>query len=194
MNKYDKINKNRVIRKSGCMKDQQIIKFESQIITIDSTILVKLPEEVSKKLPSRGMVMVTAIINSSEITLCLEPDGKFSHWFELDEHFLKSINKNIGDTLTMTISNLSEWIEPAIPEDFLKALQHEQILSLWDNLTAKAKWDWIRWFRFTKNPKTREKRIGIAISKLLANDKRPCCFDRSRCTITQVSNSGVLKD
>lgn len=66
------------------------------------------------------------------------------------------------------------------------------LLSQWNNVTTKAKWDWLRWIRSTNNLSTRNKRIQVACSKLEKGDKRPCCFDRSRCTIMDVSKTGVL--
>ena len=62
----------------------------------------------------------------------------------------------------------------------------------WNSLTTKARWEWLRWIRSTKNLDTRQKRINVACDKLQKGDKRPCCFDASRCTIPEVSKSGVL--
>ncbi|WP_459848911.1 YdeI/OmpD-associated family protein [Fusibacter bizertensis] len=63
----------------------------------------------------------------------------------------------------------------------------------WDGLTVKARWEWVRWIQFTKNPDTRSRRIEVTFSKLKAGKKRPCCFDLTRCTVTEVSNNGILR-
>ena len=63
-----------------------------------------------------------------------------------------------------------------------------------DAINAKSRWEWLRWIRSTLNPETRSKRIKVAASKLENGAKTPCCFDTARCTVPDVSKSGVLID
>ncbi len=137
--------------------------------------------------------MVKGTINGFRFQAPLEPDGKGSHWFKVDQTLSKAIKADAGDTVALAIEPVKEWSEPKVPPDLKKALAalpHAQ--SLWMEITPMARWDWVRWIGGTKNLETRKKRIGVALSKLKAGDRRPCCFDRTSCTEPYVSNNGVL--
>jgi hypothetical protein len=54
----------------------QQIHFESKLFNIGSWTILRLPLSASKKLPSRGQVMVEGPINESHFQTALEPDGK----------------------------------------------------------------------------------------------------------------------
>lgn len=169
------------------------ISFESKLFQIGSWTLVRLPINESAKLPSRGMVMASGTINGHPIQTPLEPDGKGSHWFRLDQATCKSIKAEAGNTVNLTMEPIKEWPEPDVPEDLNSALSsNTQAKNVWLETTTVARWDWIRWINSTKNPETRKKRIETACSKLKSGMKRPCCFNRSMCTDPYVSNNGVL--
>ena len=170
------------------------IIFEEKLLKIGPRQIIRIPLNLSKELPSRGMVMVQGTINDVEFKSPLEPDGKRSHWLEVSSTLSKELGAAIGETVQLRIEPLDEWIEPDIPEDIMNAIIKADVLEQWNDLTTKAQWDWFRWIRSTKNPETRNKRIDVACSKLQKGDKRPCCFDRTRCTETDVSKSGILLD
>lgn len=171
---------------------KQII-FENIIVEINNHKIIKLPKENSDQLPSRGMVMIEGTLNQIVFQAALEPDGLGSHWFELDEQLIDDAALSTGSLVKLEISVLDNWYEPIVPKDLEVALKTSELLDVWDGLTVKARWEWVRWIRFTKNPDTRSKRIEVTCSKLEAGKKRPCCFDLTRCTVTEVSNNGVLK-
>lgn len=161
-------------------------------IIIASKMIVILPDSISKQLPSRGMSMIEGNINGVPFTAPLEPDGRGSHWFEISEKLIKEGNINIEKTLSLEFSLMDKWIEPEVPEDFINEIRKACLINTWDSTTTKAKWEWIRWIRSTKNQVTRQKRIEVAISKLKEGHKRPCCFDSTKCTVMEVSKSGKL--
>lgn len=137
--------------------------------------------------------MVEGTMNGSRFQTSLEPDGKGSHWFRIDNAMRKATGAAAGDTVTLAIEPVSEWPEPKVPADFKKALAAApQARKLWMDTTPIARWDWIRWIRSTKSAETRKRRIEVACSKLKAGTRRPCCFNRSMCTEPAVSNNGVL--
>lgn len=171
----------------------QAICFETtQFILGDWTIL-RLPESASAKLPSRGMVLVEGTINGFPAKIVLEPDGKGSHWFRADSSLREAANIIAGDPVTVAVELSKAWPEPEVPADISKALSSDpQANSLWVQITPMARWDWLRWIRATKNPETRSRRIEVALSKLKAGERRPCCFNRNQCTEPEVSKNGVL--
>lgn len=171
------------------------IQFEAKLSKIDSMIIIHLPKTVSANLPSRGMTMVDSTINGVNFEIPLEPDGKMSHWFQVDEDMLKAIKAKMDDTITIEMKPTKDWPEPQIPEDLKTALENSpEINSLFMDVTPSARWDWIRWIRATNNPDTRRKRINVAFSKLKGGSRRPCCFNRSMCTDFTVSKNGILLD
>ena len=171
------------------------IPFTAQLVTIGSRTVLRLPERASEKLPSRGMVMACGTINGFHFQTPLEPDGEGSHWFEVDKSIRENAGVDAGDTVTLEIEPVSEWPEPTVPADLENALaDHPEAQTLWNDITTKAHWEYIRWIRSAKKSETRERRIETACSKLKDGQRRPCCFDRSSCTVPDISKSGVLID
>ena len=169
------------------------IRFEAQLFKIGAWTLLRLPKNASAKLPSRGMTMVAGTINDFRFQAALEPDGKGSHWFKVDKTMSKAIGAEAGDTVTLVIEPVKEWSEPNVPVDLKKALAvTPKAQTLWMDITPMARWDWIRWIGSTKQAETRQRRVEVALSKLKAGDRRPCCFNRTICTEPYVSNNGVL--
>lgn len=168
------------------------ISFEALLSQIESRNIIKIPMASSEQLPSRGMVMIKGTMKDVAFTAPLEPDGKGSHWFEVSDELCKAAGILIGQTVSLIIESTDEWLESELPKDIMDAVIKAGLIRQWNAITIKARWEWLRWIRSTKNPVTRQKRIDIACSKLQKGDKRPCCFDNTRCTITDVSKSGVL--
>lgn len=87
---------------------------------------------------------------------------------------------NSGDTVEVLMEPATEEPEPDVPDDVLDSLgQNPAALETWKDITPKARRDWIAWIVSGKKAETRVKRISVALSKLEAGDRRPCCFDRS---------------
>jgi len=169
------------------------IQFEAQLLKIGSTVLLRLPPPASAGLPSRGMVVVDATMNEFHFQAVLEPDGKGSHWLKVDKAMLKAAHAKLGDTVTVVIEPSADCPEPTVPADLKRALAAVPLAQqLWMDITPLARWDWVRWISATKNPKTRQRRIEITLSKFEDGKRRPCCFDRAKCTDPSVSSNGIL--
>lgn len=169
------------------------ISFKTKLYKINSWTIVHLPKEASAKLPSRGMTMIEGTINGIEFKMPLEPDGKGSHWFRLDNSMLKNAKAAVGDTVALEIEPTKEWVSPDVPDDFKKALASApEAHSLFEDVTPNAQWDWIRWIRATNVAETRKHRIEVACSKLKKGMRRPCCFNRNACTEPAVSHNWIL--
>lgn len=171
------------------------IRCDATLFTIGSSTLLRLPKSASAKLPSRGMTMVEGTLNGARFQAPLEPDGKGSHWFRVDETLHEAAGADAGDTVTLEIEPAQDWPEPEVPADLKDALAAvPQAHTLWMTITPNAQWDWIRWIRATKEPDTRRRRIEVACSKLKAGKRRPCCFNRNLCTDPDVSHNWVLRE
>lgn len=146
---------------------------------------MRLPREASSKLPSRGIVAVEGSLNKQKIVTVLEPDGVGSHWFE--------VAGKAGEMVTVSIALTDNWPDPKVNADLKKALsEYGKTLEIWKDITPMARWDWVRWINSTKNMETRKRRIEVAMSKMKSGKRRPCCFNRTECTVAEVSYGGVL--
>ena len=191
-----------------CIDDkiQNMIHFKTRLFKIRTWTILRLPEDASAKLPSRGMTMVKGTINDVPFKTLLEPDGKYgpglrpSHWFApskklLDDAHAAAGSDSIGagDTVQVSLAPTKEWIEPEVPVDLKKALSASpKAEALWKDITPMARWDWIRWVRAVKTPETRQKHIEITLDKLNKGMRRPCCFNRNLCSEPHVSKNWKL--
>jgi len=155
---------------------------------------VRLPEEASEKLPSRGQVAIQGTINGHAFQTVLEPDGDFGHWMRIDEEQQQTAALSAGDAVTLEIEPLKDWPEPNVPEDFETALAaaSQKIQDIWNDITPMARWEWVRWVNATRNPDTRKRRVEVSISKMKSGKRRPCCFNLAACTDPYLSRNGRL--
>ena len=173
-----------------------VIHFEATAVAIGQHALLRLPENASKKLPSRGQVAVEGTINGHAFQTVLEPDGNFGHWISLDGKLQRAAHISVGDSATVDIEPRKDWPEPKVPKDLAAALaaSSPEIRDLWREITPMARWEWVRWVNATANPATRNRRIEVTISKMESGKRRPCCFNLSSCTDPSVSKSGKLME
>ena len=170
-----------------------MIQFEAQLQGTGGSIILRLPDDASAMLPSRGQVAVNGVMNGHAFQTVLEPDGKREHWLKVDKKLRQTAAIKEGDTVTLTVESAKDCPEPGIPEDFQAALADAPDISgLWESITPMARWEWVRWINATKNLRTRERRVEVVISKLRSGKRRPCCFDLAACTDPDLSKNGML--
>lgn len=172
------------------------VRFDARLYTAGKQTILRLPEEASEKLPSRGQVAVNGTIDGHEFQTVLEPDGDSGHWMKLGEQLQQAAGIGAGDTATIELAPTRSWPEPHVPRDLQAALAAAppKIQDIWTNITPMARWEWVRWVEATNNPDTRKRRVEVSISKLEGGKRRPCCFDLSACTDPQLSRNGRLGD
>ena len=61
------------------------IRFDAQLRKIGRRTILRLPDDASAKLPSRGQVAVKGVMNQHGFQTVLEPDGRRGHWLEVDK-------------------------------------------------------------------------------------------------------------
>ena len=171
------------------------VRFEAQVQGTGGSTILRLPDEASAKLPSRGQVAVEGVMNGHAFQTVLEPDGRRGHWLKVDKNLRQALAVSEGDTVALTVEPAKDWPEPDIPEDFQTVLaEAPDVSELWDSITPMARWEWVRWINATKNLQTRERRVEVSISKLRSGKRRPCCFDLAACTDPGLSKNGILVD
>jgi hypothetical protein len=170
-----------------------VIGFEAQVQGTGGPAILRLPEEASAQLPSRGQVAVRGVMNGRAFQAVLEPDGRRGHWLKVDEELRQALAVSEGDTVALKVEPAKDWPEPGIPGDFQAALAGAPDISeLWKGITPMARWEWVRWINATNNLQTRERRVQAGISKLRSGKRRPCCFDLAACTDPDLSKNGIL--
>ena len=173
------------------METKASIHFHSKLFRPEATerfgseILLTLPKDASAKLPSKGMTMVKGSMNKSPFQAALEPDGQGSHWFKVSEKLRQATGAEVGDMVELAIEPTKDWPEPKVPANLKAALaSNAKAEATWIDITPMARWDWIRWVGAARQLETRQRRVEVAISKLKSGMRRPCCFDRTECTLT----------
>jgi hypothetical protein len=172
------------------------IRFETTVSAIDTSTIIRLPEEASRYLPSRGQVAVRGSINGLEFRTVLEPDGSKGHWMKVEEQLRQAAGVAAGDSVSLALEATRDWPEPDVPPDFANALAvaPQTIRDVWNEITPMARWEWVRWINATASPVTRQRRVDVSISKMNNGKRRPCCFDLSACTDPALSKNGKLRD
>ena len=168
--------------------------FDSTLIAAKGRVILRLPEAASKQLPARGQVSVEGTFNGHNFQTVLEPDGTFGHWMNLAESLQEAAGVAPGEDVALKVEPTQAWPEPNVPSDLKGALSEAapSIQDLWQGITPMARWEWVRWVKATKNPKTRARRVEVSISKMSDGKRRPCCFNLSACTDPGLSKSGNL--
>lgn len=139
-----------------------------------------VPEDVSARLPARGLVSVEGALGGQDFQATLEPDGQGSHWLKVPRSLREAAGAAIGDIVDVCIAPVEEEPEPKVPADLRAALTDSpQAREPWRSLTAVARRDWIFWITSAKKPETRERRIANTCDMLASGKRRACCFDRS---------------
>ena len=77
------------------------IHCDATLYELDSWTILRLPDEASKELPSRGQVAVHGTINGHAFHTVLEPDGAGGHWMKIDGKLQRTARVRAGDTTTL---------------------------------------------------------------------------------------------
>ena len=171
----------------------QPIEFSAALQTSGSWRIVRLPEQASRRLPSRGTVFIQGTAEGTPFSAVLEPDGEGGHWFPADGQWVADAGITVGTDAVFTMRVSDDWPEPDIPEDLRDALKGRgSAADQWADITPLARREWIRWIRSTANADTRRRRIEVTCDKLAAGERRPCCFNRNLCTVPEISKGGRL--
>ncbi|WP_188835127.1 YdeI/OmpD-associated family protein [Flexivirga endophytica] len=170
-----------------------IVECTGETELIGDRMIVRLPDDTSMALPSRGQVAATVLVDGHTHPTVIEPDGRRGHWIAIDDGLRSELDLAAGTSVDLEIQPTKSWPEPDVPEDFSAAISEASDVSeLWDDITPMARWEWVRWINATKNPVTRDRRVEVGVSKLRSGKRRPCCFDLSSCTDPELAKSGKL--
>ena len=171
-----------------------MVVFKSPVSVVGSMTLVRLPDEASHHLPSRGQVSVLGTLNGHQFQTVVEPDGMRGHWIRIPPELSEATGAVAGATADVSIEPTPEWPEPDVPPDLAAALATAPaaVQERWLDITPMARWEWVRWINATRNLDTRRRRVEVSLSKLNGGKRRPCCFNLASCTDPELSKNGKL--
>src|SRR5262245_8254799 len=80
----------------------------------------------------------------------------------------------------MTTQRIAGGTVHKLPADFQKAIESNAAAkSLWTDISALARNEWICWVTSAKKEETRKRRIEVGIDKLRGSIRKPCWWPRS---------------
>lgn len=183
------------MRRLRTILDRMSTAFKAGVQQIDNRLIVRVPQDASAELPSRGQIAADVELNGHAFRTVIEPDGRKGHWIDVDDQMQDALSLRVGSSVDVELTPTKTWPEPELPEDLAAALaEASDIHEAWADITPMARWEWVRWVKATKNPQTRERRVAVSVDKLRAGSRRPCCFDLASCTDPELSKSGKLID
>lgn len=170
------------------------LRFSATPYRIKDWVVLQLPEQESRKLPSRGQVSTELTIDGKTFAVVVEPDGRLGHWIRLTDELQQAAGTGTSGGIDVNLTTTASWPEPVIPGDFAAALKiaPQSVKDKWQDITPMARWEWIRWMNATLSQETRAVRIEKTVSKLAGKHRRPCCFNLAACTEMYVAKRGQL--
>jgi|SRR5216110_1745202 len=172
--------KNRKLGKN----DPSVFRFKARLFrhpktakaSSPGTLLLDVPDVVSKKARSSGMTSIEGTINGHPFRATLEPNTSEGHWLHVNKAMRKGAGADVGDTVQLAI--LEPEPEPIMPGDLRVALTASgKAKTLWKDLTPIGRTDWIRWIVSAKQLETRARRITRTVEQLSEGKRRPCCVN-----------------
>ena len=73
-----------------------VIRFEAQVQSTGGSAILRLPDDASAQLPSRGQVAVKGVMNGHVFQTVLEPDGRRGHWLKVDKKLRQALAVSEG--------------------------------------------------------------------------------------------------
>jgi len=172
--------KNRKLGKN----DSSVFRFKARLFrhpktanaSGSGTLLLDVPDVVSKKARSSGMTTAEGTINGHPFRATLEPNTSEGHWLHVNKAMREGAGADAGDTVQLAI--LEPKPEPVMPSDLRVALTaSDKAKTLWKDLTPIGRTDWIRWIVSAKQPETRARRVTRTVEQLSEGKRRPCCVN-----------------
>ena len=130
-----------------------------------------LPRSASAKLGAAGRVPVVGTINGFPFRSSAFPDGEGSHLIQVNAAMRKGAAAEVGDTCAFVLEPSTDEVAVDVPPDLAEALRGKA-KAQWDDITPKAREEFVLWITGAKKPETRASRIATAAARLAAGARR----------------------
>ncbi|WP_058187985.1 YdeI/OmpD-associated family protein [Terracidiphilus gabretensis] len=134
---------------------------------------VYFPHDAEKEFGTRGRVPVKATFDGVPYSGSLMKYGSVQHLIPVIEAIRAQIDKNIGDTIDVTITRDETERTIETPEDFTKLLKKEKLQAIFETLSYSHRKEYVRWITEAKKEETRQRRLIKAVEMLRDGVKTP---------------------
>jgi Domain of unknown function (DUF1905) len=173
-------------------RDGSTIRFDARIRKIGNSTVVRLPQEASAKLPSRGQVAVTGLINGTPFRTVVEPDGRRGHRLKVDKTLQPAPGSGQGADVAVELEPTNDWPEPDIRRTFRALLPARPSYPSSGRTSRPCTLGMGALDQRDEEPRgtpatRRSGHLETPIGK-----RRPCCFNLAACTDPDLSKNGKL--
>jgi hypothetical protein len=138
------------------------------------TAFIRIPFQVYEVYGTKGQVKVKATFDGEPYRGVLANMGMDYHVIIVKKEIRKIIDKNVGDTISVTLMRDEEERKVEVPDDLKNALSKSaKATEFFNSLSYTNMKEYALWVSSAKKTETRQKRISDSIQKLLKGLKSP---------------------
>ena len=135
---------------------------------------VTFPFDVKDLFGTKGMVKVKATFDGHPYRGILSNMGGTHHVIQVRKDVRAAINKNVGDTVDVTIRLDTEERTVNVPGDLQKLFEkNKKAAAFFDQLSFTNRKEYVQWITSSKKDKTRKERLSLTLEKLKEGKKNP---------------------
>ena len=135
---------------------------------------ISIPFDVEEAFGTKGHIKVKALFDGQPYRGMLANMGTGCHVILVRKDIRESIQKKVGDTVTVEIEEDLEERIVDVPEDLKKLLtRNTKAKAFFDSLSYTNRKEYAGWISSAKKTETREKRLKETLAKLLKGMKNP---------------------
>jgi hypothetical protein len=135
--------------------------------------LVEIPFDVSEVYGTRGRVRVRATFDGHEYRGSIAPMGSGVHVLGLRKDVRAAIDKDIGDTVTVTLEEDTEPRTVEIPPELQRGLaEDDEARRRYEGLSYTHRREFAGWIAEARKQETRDRRAAKAVAMLRSGETR----------------------
>jgi hypothetical protein len=153
----------------------QVIEFTAKLWagTEGAWTFATTPKEASERLGARGRVPIRGTINGFPFSTSALPDGNGHHTIPVNKTMRRFAQVEAGQEARFVIGPDSDEVHMDVPTPLARALAKTPTAKRqWDDITPKARREWIVWIASAKQEATRLRRVDSAIKRLALGKRR----------------------
>lgn len=131
------------------------------------------PKRVTEFLGTKSMISVSGTMNGFPFRTSLAPSGKGTHVMTVNKEVQAGAKAKPGDTVAVVLEVDRAPRTVTVPLDLARALDGAaKAKAVWEDLTPRAREEWVAWVTSAKRDETRTRRVGQVVSKLESGQRR----------------------
>ena len=132
---------------------------------------VFFPHDTQSEFGIKGRVPVQARLDGVPYTGSLMPRGEAFHLLAVPQAIMEQLNKKPGDLLEIDLWRDDEPRTVELPDDFIRLLRKETLLSGFEKLPLTRRKEYRNWLASAKRENTRQRRLLKAVETLRSEVK-----------------------